>query len=71
MLRIVIEDQLIPDIYNLKIKTDALNKMNNGIYGITVGLLNDLDFTPSGNTPIFEIICINPDTLTFKIDKIR
>jgi len=71
MLRVVIEDQIIPDIYNLKIKTDALNKLNNGIYGVTVGLLNDLDFTPSGNTPIFEIICINPDTLTFKIDKIR
>ncbi len=71
MLRIVIEDQIIPDIYNLKIKTDALNRLNNGIYGVTIGLLNDLDFNPSGNTPIFEIICINPDTLTFKIDKIR
>jgi len=69
--KLVIEDELIPDVYDIKIKTDALNRSNNGIYGVTIGLLNDLDFTPSGNKPIFEIVCINAETLEFKIDKIR
>lgn len=71
MIRIVFEDEIVPDIYNIKIKTDALNILNNGVYGVTIGLLNDLDFTPSNNTPIFEIICVNSDTLSFKIDKLR
>jgi hypothetical protein len=70
-LRLVFEDEFIPDIYDLKIKTDALNKSNSGIYGVNISILNDLDFTSSGNRPIFEIICINADTLEFKIDKIR
>jgi len=70
-LRLVIEDEINPDVYDIKIKTDAINKAGNGVYGTNVGILNDLDFTPSGNRPIFEIICINAETLEFKIDKIR
>jgi hypothetical protein len=69
-LKLVFSDELDVDIYDVKIKTDSLNRKNSGVYGITVGILNDLDFSPN-NTPIFEIICINPDSLQFKIDKIR
>jgi len=70
-LKLVIEDEIDLDIYNIKIKTDTLNVTGNGIYGTTIGTLNDLNFSPSGNRPIFEIICINAETLEFKIDKIR
>jgi len=70
-LKLVIEDEINPDVYDIKIKTDAINKVGNGVYGTNIGVLNDLDFTPSGNRPIFEIICINAQTLEFKIDKIR
>jgi hypothetical protein len=70
-LKLVIEDEIDPDIYDIKIKTDAINRTGNGVYGTTIGIVNDLDFNPAGNRPIFEIICINPDTLEFKIDKIR
>jgi hypothetical protein len=70
-MRVVFDDELIPDIYDIKFRTDALNRTNNGEYGIGIGILNDLDFNPSGNRPIFEIICINEDTLQFKVDKIR
>ena len=69
--RIVFHDEFNPDIYNVKIKTDALNRTNGGVFGKTIGILNDLDFVPSYNKPIFEIICINSESLTFKIDKIR
>jgi hypothetical protein len=71
VLRVVFADELDVDIFDLKIKTDAVNKLNTGVFGKTVGILNDLDFSTSNNTPIFDIICINAETLEFKIDKIR
>lgn len=71
VVRIVFSEEVVPDIWDIKIKTDALNVTNSGEYGITVGILNELDFEPSNYTPIFEITCINPETFEFKIDKIR
>jgi len=71
VLRLVFDDELVPDIYNLKVYTDSLNKKNLGAYGVLVGLLSDIDFTSSGNKPIFDVICLNSDLLTFRIDKIR
>ena len=58
-------------INNIKIYTDATNKMNLGEYGVSIAILNDLDFLPSGNKPIFDIICTDDALLTFRIDKIR
>jgi hypothetical protein len=71
VVKIVFSDELNLDIYDIKIKTDALNKLNTGIFGKTVGILSDLDFSGSDNKPIFEIVCINSELLQFKIDKIR
>ncbi len=71
VLRVVFADELIPDVYDIKLKTDAGNLTNAGVYGVTIGILTDLDFTPSDNKPIFEITCIDSTSLDFKIDKIR
>jgi hypothetical protein len=71
VLRLVIEDELIPGIYDLKIYTDALNRNNTGTYGVAIGVFNDLDFTPSLNKPIFDIICLDDANFTFRVDKIR
>lgn len=71
IVRLVFEDELVPSIYDVKIYTDALNKRNTGIYGVGIGVLNELDFTPSSNKPIFDIICLDETLLTFRIDKIR
>jgi hypothetical protein len=70
-LRLVFDDELVPSIYDIKIYTDALNKANIGTYGVQIGIINDLDFTPSLNKPIFDIICLDETLLTFRIDKIR
>lgn len=70
-LRLVFEDEIVPDIYDVKIYTDALNRTNSGEYGVLIAVANDLDFTPSSNKPIFDIICMNADTLSFRVDKIR
>ena len=45
--------------------------MNSGVYGVQIASFNDLDFTPSLNKPIFDIICINDNQLAFRVDKIR
>ena len=70
-LRLVIEDEIIPGTFDFKIYTDALNRNNTGVYGVVLGLFNDLDFTPSLNKPIFEIICMDDTTFTFRVDQIR
>jgi hypothetical protein len=71
VLRLVFDDELVPSIYDIKIYTDALNKANSGTYGVGIGVLNELDFTPSLNKPIFDIICLDETLLNFRIDKIR
>jgi hypothetical protein len=71
VLRLVLEDEIIPGIYDLRIYTDALNRNNTGTYGVAIGVFNDLDFTPSLNKPIFDIICLDDTTFTFRVDKIR
>jgi hypothetical protein len=71
VLRLVIEDEIIPGTFDFKIYTDALNRNNTGVYGVAIGLFNDLDFTPSLNKPIFDIICLDNINFTFRVDKIR
>ena len=70
-LRLVFDDELVPDIYDIKIYTDAANRNNGGQYGVLIGILTDQEFTPSQNKPIFEIICIDDRLFKFKVDKIR
>ena len=70
-VKIVFNDELILDIYNVRIKTDSLNKINTGIYGKQIAIFDSVDFLPSSNKPIFEIICVNDETLEFRVDKIR
>jgi hypothetical protein len=58
VLRLVIEDDILPETFDVKIYTDALNKNNTGIYGVQIALLNDLDFNPelsSTNTAVNDL----------------
>jgi hypothetical protein len=71
ILRLVFEDQLEPSVYDVKIYTDALNRSNNGEYGVLITVLTDLDFAPSQNAPIFDIICLDSTLFTFRVYKIR
>ena len=69
-LKLVISDEIELGVYNLTIKTDAINRKNSGVYGKTIGVLSSTDFG-TGGTPIFELICVNDETYSFVIDKIR
>jgi hypothetical protein len=71
VLRLVFDDEIIPEIFDIKVYTDKKNIMNSGEYGVQIASFNDLDFTPSLNKPIFDIICINDTQLAFRVDKIR
>jgi hypothetical protein len=70
VLDLIINDQLDVNIYNLKIYTDAPNRLGGGAFNKNIINLNDFDFQPN-DTPIFKITCINAITLEFKVDKIR
>lgn len=69
-LRLVFDDEFVLGIYDMKIYTDSQNITNNGEYGILVNVLSSVDFAPD-DKPIFDIICLDANNLTFKIDKIR
>jgi hypothetical protein len=71
VMRLVFDDEIIPDIFDIKIYTDRLNLMNSGEYGVQIASFNDLDFAPSSNKPMFDIVCINDNQLAFRVDKIR
>lgn len=70
-LKLVFSDEFVLGLYDVYLKTDALNKLGLGTYGKVIAVLNSADFTSSNDKPIFEIICINAETLMFKVDKIR
>jgi hypothetical protein len=54
VLRLVIEDEIILNSWNIQIYTDALNKSNLGQFGVTIGVLGESDFNP-------EFSSSNPD----------
>jgi hypothetical protein len=69
-LDLVINDPIDLGIYNLKIYTDALNRLGTGEFGKNIINLTDIDFDPT-NTPIFKITCIDAANFEFRVDKIR
>lgn len=70
VMKLVFDDELIPNVYDVKFYTDALNRSNLGQYGVTVGLIGDIEFG-TDNKPILEIVCVNNSPLSFRVDKIR
>jgi hypothetical protein len=73
-LKIVCDSQIIPNSYTITIKTDSQDIVNAGSqYSVIIATLTSADFvTTYGRTgkPIIEIVCKNPKTLTFVVDKI-
>jgi hypothetical protein len=73
-VKIVCESQIIPNSYTITIKTDSQDIVNSGSqYSVIIATLTAADFpTTYGRTgkPIIEIVCKDPKTLTFVVDKI-
>ena len=68
VLKIVFDSQIIPNNYNIKIKTSATTN-----YSVTIATLTASDFPISYDRtgrPIVEITCTNSQNFTFQVDKI-
>jgi len=77
VLRLVFADPVIIGGYTITLATDALARSGNldfsnvtQAYNTRIGILTDYGWS-SDNRPIFEIICVDPLNLDFKIDRIR
>lgn len=58
--------------FDIKIYTDANNILQQpNAYSKLITILDSTLFAPSNNTPIFRIICMNSQTLDFRVDKIQ
>lgn len=55
--------------YNFIVYTDAKDTLNTGFpYSAEAAYITYLDFIAKGNSPIIEIVCINPATYQFAFD---
>lgn len=71
IVELVFEDEINLGTYDVKIVTDVKNKLGlSNPYEKQIGLFDSTDFGQNRN-PIFRIICINPTTFDFRVDKIR
>jgi len=70
-LRLTFADEFDPGIFDVKIFTDTLGLAGFGVFGKQIAVLTTDDFAASGNMPIFEIVCVSQNPLTFKVDQIR
>jgi hypothetical protein len=68
-LRIVFENDIDLDTYQINIKTDSQNTKGFGNYGVSVGNLTIADLVTT--KPILDIICVDPASYTFYIDVIK
>lgn len=69
--RLVFNDVLDMGLHSIILATDAQNKFGNGAFGMIMGALSPNQFAAANDTPIFDLTCVDPTTLTFFIDQIR
>lgn len=68
---LVFADPVVLTTNDIKIYTDAKNILQqSSAYSKLITILDSTLFTPSANTPIFRIVCMNEITLDFRVDKI-
>lgn len=68
-------DQIYPGDYNISFLTDStgsypLDSPSGVSYGNLMVTLTETEFASKGYLPVIDIICTNPDTLTFQVDLI-
>lgn len=67
-IRIVFETPIDLGSRNIRIFTDAKNRLNNGVYGTQVATISNFEIS---NKPIIEVICIEQGILSFVYDVIK
>lgn len=55
--------------FNFIVYSDATDSLNTGFpYSAEIGFITYLDFESKGNSPIIELVCLDPATFTFAVD---
>lgn len=67
-IRLTFNNNLNIGSYNIKIFTDSLNRLNQGIYGVTAAIIPNSEI---GKKPIIELICTEQGILNFVYDIIK
>lgn len=67
-LRLTFNNDLDIGSYDIKIYTDSLNRLNQGVYGVNVASISNSDIT---KRPIIDVICIEQGILSFVYDIIK
>jgi hypothetical protein len=69
VLRIVFNDKIDTNGFNIVIRTDSENTFGSGTYGKTIGIISSTSII--SNRPIIEVICTDENSYNFNIDIIR
>lgn len=67
-IRLTFNNNLNISSKNIRIYTDSLNRLNQGVYGVTVGVIPNNEISTK---PIIELICTEQGVLTFVYDIIK
>jgi hypothetical protein len=67
-IRLAFNNDLPIGAYNIRIFTDSLNRLNQGVYGVVIGVVPN---TEIGTKPIIELICTEQGVLNFVYDVIK
>ena len=67
-IRLAFNNTLDISSKNIRVFTDSLNRLNQGVYGVTIGVIPNNEIS---NKPIIELICVEQGVLSFIYDIIK
>jgi hypothetical protein len=67
-IRLTFNNNLAIGSYNMRIFTDSINRLNQGVYGVTVAIIPNDEISTK---PIIELICTEQGILNFVYDIIK
>lgn len=67
-IRLTFNNNLAIGSYNMRIFTDSLNRLNQGVYGVTAAVITNTELSEK---PIIELICTEQGVLSFVYDIIK
>ena len=67
-IRLTFNNNLSISSKNIRIYTDSLNRLNQGVYGVTIGVISNNEIS---TRPIIELICTEQGVLSFVYDIIK
>lgn len=68
IIRLTFNNNLAIGSYNIRVFTDSTNRLNQGVYGVTIGVISNSEISTK---PIIELICIEQGILQFTYDVIK